>query len=135
MYNTSVTTPLTGDEAMYFLKQHLTTNLWMVVESGDGRMAYGVGDMLYATSGSNSFDEPGAWCRLQMPGTTREYLIIRKSDSRSWTIRYSVAGFTGGSPSATVAPTAADQQTIWNATLLPPEIGRASCRERVSSPV
>lgn len=119
-YNDDNTTPATGDAAMRRLKTRLVAGGWTVAASGDGRSAYeAAGDAITADSGAGSLDAAGAWMRLRMGGATREFLFVRKSASTDWTVRYSAAGFSGGSPSATTAPTATDQQTLVDAQLLP----------------
>lgn len=118
-YVEDLTTPATGDVAMRRFKTRAVLAGWSVAASGDGRSAYGASsDVISADSGAGSLDTSGAWMRLRMSGTTRELLIIRKATSIAWTVRYSVAGFSGGSPSATVAPTATDSQTLIDGTLL-----------------
>lgn len=118
-YAADLTTPATGDVAMRRLKTQLVAAGWSVAASGDGRSAYGASsDVISADSGAGSLDTSGAWMRLRMSGATRELLIVRKSTSVAWTVRYSAAGFSGGSPSATTAPTATDSQTLIDGTLL-----------------
>ena len=117
---TTVSTPATGDDAIFELKQQGVVAGWVVTASGNGVGAYGPygGPMSDVITTPADLGTPGAWFRLKMPGATREFLFIRLSATTSWNILYSVAGFFGGSPSATVAPTAADQQTLINGTLL-----------------
>lgn len=113
---TSVSTPSTGDDAIFALKQQAVTAGWSVPASGDGVATYGAASDVITTSAA--LGTSGAWFRLRMPGATRELLFTRKADATAWTIKYSVAGFSGGSPSATVSPTATDSQTCINGTLL-----------------
>lgn len=117
---TTVSTPATGDDAIFELKQQAVAAGWVVTASGDGVSAYGPygGPTSDVITTSAELVTAGAWFRLKMPGATREFLFIRLGATTSWNILYSVAGFFGGSPSATVAPTAADQQTLINGTLL-----------------
>lgn len=123
-YLEDLTTPATGDAAMRRLKDQLVAAGWTVAASGDGRSAYeAAGDAITADSGAGSLDASGAWMRLRMGGATRELLILRGSSSTTWTVRYSAAGFSGGSPSATTAPTATDQQTLISAAQLLPTDG------------
>lgn len=121
-YVEDLTTPTTGDAAMRRLKNQMVAGGWAVAASGDGRAAYeSAGDAITADSGVNSLDASGAWMRLAMGGgATRELLFIRGGASTTWTVRYSAVGFTGGSPSATAAPTATDQQTLISAAQLLP---------------
>lgn len=118
-YNTTQSSPSTGDAAMRAIKDFwVASGRWEVVASGDGDARYSAsGDVITADSGAGSFANytvatKNAWCRLRMVGTTRELLIERGSASTTWWIRYSLLGFSGGSPSATVAPTATDQQNV-----------------------
>lgn len=124
-YLEDLTTPATGDAAMKRLKDRLVAAGWTVAASGDGRLAYeAAGDAITADSGANSLDASGAWMRLRPGSGTRELLIIRGGASTTWTVRYSAAGFSGGSPpSATTAPTAADQQNLISAAQLLPADG------------
>jgi len=127
-YIEDLTTPATGDAAMRRLKTRLVAAGWTVAASGDGRSAYGassdvITDVITADSGAGSLDASGAWMRLRMGGATRELLILRGSSSTTWTVRYSAAGFSGGSPSATTAPTATDQQALISAAQLLPADG------------
>lgn len=119
-YLADITTPATGDAAMRrFKDQAVALGGWSVSASGDGRSAYGASsDVITADAGAGSLDASGAWYRLKMSGVAREYLVIRKATSDAWTIKYSVLGFSGGSPSATAAPTATDSQTLLDGTFL-----------------
>jgi len=126
-YIDDLTTPATGDAAMRRLKDRLVAAGWTVAASGDGRSAYAAaGDAITADSGAGSLDASGAWMRLRMGGgATRELLFVRGASSTTWTVRYSAAGFVVGSPppSATTAPTAADQQNLISAAQLLPTDG------------
>lgn len=124
-YIEDLTTPATGDIAIKRLKDRLVSAGWAVVASGDGRSAYeAAGDAITADSGANSLDAAGAWVRLRMGGgATREILFIRGASVTTWTARYSAVGFSGGSPSATTAPTATDQQALISAAQLLPGDG------------
>lgn len=117
---TNVSTPATGDDAIFEFKQLAVVAGWVVTASGNGVSAYGPTSDVITTPAD--LGTPGAWFRLKMPGAaTREFLFIRLSATTSWNILYSVAGFFGsgnGTPSATVAPTASDQRTLINGTLL-----------------
>lgn len=109
---------------MRHLKTQLVASGWSVAASGDGRSAYeAAGDAITADSGASSLDAAGAWMRLRPGSGTRELLIIRGSTSTTWTVRYSAVGFSGGSPSATAAPTATDQQSLISAAQLLPADG------------
>lgn len=123
-YLENLTTPATGDVAMRHLKTQLVASGWSVAASGDGRSAYeAAGDAITADSGAGSLDASGAWMRLKMSGASREFLVIRGASVTTWTVRYSAVGFSGGSPSATTAPTATDSQTLISAAQLLPTDG------------
>lgn len=123
-YAEDLTTPATGDAAMRRLKTRLVAAGWSVIASGDGRSAYeAAGDAITADSGAGSLDASGAWMRLRPGSGTREVLIIRGASVTTWTVRYSAVGFSGGSPSATTAPTATDQQNLISASQLLPADG------------
>lgn len=113
---TSVSTPSTGDDAIFALKQQAVTAGWSVPASGDGVATYGAASDVITTSAA--LGTSGAWFRLKMPGATRELLFTRKATATAWTIKYSVVGFVGGSPSPTVSPTATDSRTLIDGTLL-----------------
>jgi hypothetical protein len=52
------------------------------------------------------------------PGGSREWLFQRGSGDATWTVSRSIAGFTGGSPSATTAGTASDATALFGAASL-----------------
>lgn len=113
--------PATGDAAIFAFKQFAKSFNWKVPSSGDGLASYSaIGDVITSDgAGANGMANPGAWFRLQVPNGAHEWLFQRGADSRTWTVLYSVARFTGGSPSATTRPTATDEVLKWdNATML-----------------
>jgi hypothetical protein len=107
-----------GCAAIYNLKTALKANGWTVESSGDGLAAYGSSTDVITSSGSgaNGLDNTSSWFRLRMTtaqdGYNREFLIQRGSASTSWDIKYSVLAFSGGTPSATSAPTSTDEQVV-----------------------
>jgi hypothetical protein len=109
---------VTGAQAMYKFKELLKTAGWVVKSSGDGLSAFSsTTDIITSgSSGANGFANSNAWVRIQMPianGVHREFILQRSSSNILWTILYSYSvGFIGGSPSATIAPTATDSKTI-----------------------
>lgn len=110
------TTPATGAVAIYNLKQFLKTAGWTVQASGDGLAAYGAASDVITTgaAGAGGFGQVKAWFRIRMPGSTREFCIQAGNATTNIRVKYSVAGFTGGTPSATNAPTATDEIVIPN---------------------
>lgn len=111
--------PATGSLAMWQLIARLVAAGWTQQGSGDGSTwsNSGAGPVANGGTGATGLGNSTAWVRLRMPADghsiTREITIQRQSSDVLWTIKYSFsAGFSGGSPSATVAPTASDTQTI-----------------------
>jgi hypothetical protein len=121
-----------GWTAIYAYKELLKSNGWKVIMSSDGYSVDGyVSTPVYdgynhdiitspTYDGYNKFNA-NCWFVLQMPsidGTQRQFMFQMGpyTDSlrgKYWTIRYSYSsGFFGGT--ASVAPTAADQQLIVN---------------------
>lgn len=112
--HSDVSTPSTGDEAIFNLKQFAALHGWSVANSGDGASAYsGTGDVIAAPS---DLATAGAWFSLKMGGTSRMLQFIRKSASTNWTVKYAPAGFAGGS--ATAAASGASAQTLLDGPLL-----------------
>lgn len=108
---------VSGYDAWYQLKTLLVSAGWVVKASGDGISAFSSsGDIISSSaSGANGMGNSGAWYRIQMPlanRVNREFLVQVTTSTSVGLIRYSFsAGFvTGGS--ATVVPTASDQQII-----------------------
>lgn len=126
-YVAYVETPATGDAAFRAIKDRwVSIGAFAHMNSGDGASAYASGgaDVITADSGANSFATSGAWWRGRQTGGTREILLKRGASSTTWTVQLSVGGlFTGGSPSATTAPTATDSVTLWSAAQLLPTDG------------
>ncbi len=113
-------TPLTGSAAMYLIKTTLVTAGWSVLADSDGTTYNATGGQVTGGGpGTNGLGNVRAWLRLRAPtvgSNTREITIQRSAtgvaatDDRAWRIKYSAnAGFTGGSPAATVTPSAADE--------------------------
>ncbi len=106
--------PATGAVAFYTLKTTLVTAGWVVKSDSDGTTyASGGGQVTGGASGANGLGNANAWIRLQSPiigSNTREIMFQRGADNTSWRFLYSAnANFIGGSPSASVLPTAADE--------------------------
>lgn len=108
--------PVTGTAAVgtYRLKAALIARGWTVPSSSDGTTYNSSGDQISSgAAGANGLGNANAWFRIRMPGAgvTREFVFQRVS-AAAWRIKYSVAGFTAGSPSATRVPSATDEQVI-----------------------
>jgi len=113
-------TPATGAVAMYLLSTTLVTAGWTVMSDSDGTTYdSNGGQVTTGAAGAGGLGNVRAWIRLQAPtvgSNTREITIQRSAtgvaatDDRAWRIKYSAnAGFTGGSPAATVTPSATDE--------------------------
>ncbi len=112
--------PATGAEAVLSLKTNLKLNGWTVPFSSDGLTFNGSGDQItQASSGANGMANNSSWFVVQQPSGgsapqagSRQLLLQRSAtDNRQWRVKYSYGGlFTGGS--ATVAPTATDEQIL-----------------------
>jgi len=112
-----------GSLAMFQLVQTMISGGWVQMGSGDASTwATGsVGPVVNGGTGATGLNNNAAWIRLQTPTLTfggtslkKEVLIQRGNADTDWWLRYSPAGnFSGGSPSATVAPTATDQVNLY----------------------
>jgi len=107
--------------ALFNTKEALKVAGWTVPASSDGVTYSAGGDTI--TSGARfgaavfttgSLSSANAWMRLRHPLGSCELLFQHgaANGNDQWKIRYSRLGFTGGTPSATVAPTAADEVYI-----------------------
>ena len=119
---TNNTKPATFALGFWNLVQAWLPAGWTIKESGDGLAAYSSTGSVFTNggvTGANGFDNSGAWLRIAMPGTVgREFCIVRGSSTNFLAIAVSPANkFISGSPSATVAPTASDQQFLLGTAL------------------
>lgn len=106
--------PVTGTAAVgtYRLKAALIARGWTVPSSSDGTTYNSSGDQISSgAAGANGLGNANAWFRIKCPVGTREFVFQRIS-AAAWRIKYSVAGFTAGSPSATRVPSATDEVVI-----------------------
>jgi hypothetical protein len=121
-FNTNQT-PATCAEAVYNLKTLLKLVGWTVKKSSDGTTYNSTGDQISSgASGANGMNNARAWFVIQEPGTVpRQFCLQRQNTvgvntSYQWRVKYSrYAGFTGGSPAATVTPSATDEQILLGA--------------------
>lgn len=96
-----------GDAILFALKEHLVNNGGWTVESSSNASVYNASGDEWTTVGD--VDNNNSWTRLSKNG--RELCIQRGGTARTWQGKYSrSAGFTGGSPSTTVMPTATDEE-------------------------
>ena len=108
--------PTTYGGALSLLAEMLVTAGWTYQASGAGTgQSYNAGGKVFTNTGSGTtgWSNTNAWARLQDPGGTREFVFQHDNASKT-RIKYSAsARFTGGSPAAGVAPSAADERIIW----------------------
>lgn len=109
----------TWADAAYKLKELLKRAGWTVPRSSDGTTYNAAGDQITSGgSGANGMNNARAWFVIQSPTLTRQFCFQRQATTGantagSWRIKYSKgAGFTGGSPAATVTPSATDEQVL-----------------------
>jgi hypothetical protein len=120
--NTS--SPANGTAAVYTLLTQLCAAGWIVKRWSDATTLSSDNVNLtsnpYGSSGSGAgnLGNTSAWFRVAAPGGSREWLFQRGSGDATWTVSRSIAGFTGGSPNATTAGTAADATALFSAATL-----------------
>jgi len=96
---------------MKAVKDMLVTAGWSVKMSGNGVAEYS-STGLFATDTNANFANAKCWFRIQSPDTQREF-IFQHDNAGGARIKYSPsAKFTGGSPSATVTPSATDEKYV-----------------------
>ncbi len=108
--NDSVNTaPATGQAAMKILYKVLLEAGWTRQGSSDGTSFDNTGATDYwANALGNS-----SWLRMRDPAGVREVIWQRGTTNLLWRMKWShSARFTGGAASATVTPTATDQQNV-----------------------
>src|SRR3954471_4281185 len=107
--------PTTYGQAMSLLADMLVGAGWTYKGSGDGLAGYSAAGNVFTNTVSGaalSWSNPKAWARLQDPAAAREF-ILQHDNATNARIKYSAASkFTGGAPSATVTPSAADERVL-----------------------
>ncbi len=116
--------PATFGEALFDFKEALVAGGWTVESSGDGVAAFNGSGDVHAPGGpyAGTLDNQNSWYRVRGPvamSPRREFVVHNNSASggaMTWVYSSDGTGFTGGAPSATVRPTAADEQLITDIT-------------------
>lgn len=107
----------TGSQALYQLKELCKSVGWTVPRSSDGTTYNSSGDQITSgSSGANGMANNNAWFVLRSPnidGYNIEFCFQRGTTNIAWRNKICFNGFTGGSPSATITPTATDQFVIF----------------------
>lgn len=122
--NTNVSSPANGTAAIFSLLTTICASGWIVKRWSDATTLSADNVNLttnpYGTSGSGAgnLGNTSAWFRVAASGGSREWLFQRGAGDATWTVSRSVAGFTGGSPSATTAGTASDATALFSAASL-----------------
>lgn len=104
----------TGVIVLFRLLTLLLAQGWTVPQSSDGTTVSNTNRI----ASSAILGTTKAWFRLKHPavGSTREFVVQCITPGTStFRLKYSVAGFTAGSPSATQVPSAADEQVLLGA--------------------
>lgn len=120
-----------GEAFIIWKDKGVAAGILEVLGSGDGRSAfensgqtagpnYDVltgGTFVWNSGIDNEFSNTNAWLRVRMVGTTLEFMIQRHSSTTAsyeddYKILISPTGFVSGGASATVRPTATDQEYV-----------------------
>jgi hypothetical protein len=110
---------------MYEMVSRLVVSGWTVPASSDGTTYNASGNVftnghLYSQSTvtAGSPLNANAWWRLRHPSGACELLFHHSisTNADAYTVRYSAAGFTGGTPNATTAPTATDEVYVFGSS-------------------
>lgn len=108
-------TPTTFTKGMYDWMNFMTGSPgWTCVKSGDGLSAYNQTESVFSShsSGASGMGNNLAWFVLKHPGSSRQLCFQRAGADTYWRVKYSVSGFTAGSPSATQTPSATDEKIL-----------------------
>lgn len=100
---------------MYRLKVALLAAGWTVDSSGTG--SSGTGSGVYSAAGdvvtsAALLGNTQAWFVLKRPGTQSRFCFQFGSTGSAMRLKYAVAPFTGGSPSASIVPSASGEVTL-----------------------
>lgn len=122
--NIAITSSSSAKFAWEILSRMVANQAWTQAGSGDGTTFNNAaaGPVAGSGSGAGGLDNDGAWVRLAkiIGGVLYEIVFQRTAaspGSGEWAVSIGTA-FTGGSPSATVRPTSAVEQSIYNSTIV-----------------
>lgn len=106
--------PATGGILAFQIQQGLKQCGWVPVQWTDGTtLTTSSAGWSSGASGAGGAANTSAWLRMQDPAGVHEFILQRSTTNLLWRMKWShSAKFTGGSPSATVTPTATDQQNV-----------------------
>lgn len=117
----NASSPSNGTAAVYTLLTQLCAAGWIVKRWSDATTLSSDNVNLTtnpygsSASGAGNLGNTSAWFRVAAANGSREWLFQRGSGDATWTVSRSIAGFTGGSPSATTAGTATDATALFSA--------------------
>ena len=118
---TNVSSPTSGTAAIFSLITQLCTAGWLIkrwsdaTTLSDDNVNLSTNPYGSASSGAGNLGNTSAWFRIAAPDASREWLFQRGASDATWTVSRSIAGFTGGSPTASTAGTAADATALFTA--------------------
>ena len=112
--NTYASLITSGSQAMFALKQALSTSNWKVSGSSDGDQYSTDGDRL---TGAIDLENNSAWFTVVAPDDTRQWSFQRSSTNEKWTVKRSKAGMSG-SVNATTPPVDDEAVTLINGSAL-----------------
>lgn len=106
-------TPATGAVHVYTMIDLLKSAGWTQQDSSDGTTR-ATNQVTSGASGTNGLGNNNAWVRLRGPGGVIEIIFQRGTSNIAWRCKFSLsAQFIGGSPSASVTPSATDELIVW----------------------
>lgn len=106
--------PTTYGQALSLFVEMLVSAGWSYKASGDGLSGYSSTGKIFTGTGTGAlgWSNARAWARVQDPGARRE-IVVQHNNAGPIRVKYSpLAKFTGGSPSATVTPSATDEKYL-----------------------
>jgi hypothetical protein len=105
-----------GAAALWNLITTLVAAGWTKVRDSDGTTYSASGTQVTGpAAGTNGLNNARAWFVMQQPGGGRQFCFQRATAGTDyqWRVKYSYsAGFSGGSPAATVTPSATDEVVL-----------------------
>ena len=96
--------PSNVTDAIFRWKQTMVAHGWTIPQSSDAS-TYNTGDVISSSnSGPGGLANERAWFVIKQPATSRSLCLQRGFGDIYWRIKYSVGGFTSGTPSAIHVP-------------------------------
>jgi len=111
--NTYTNLITSGSQAMFALKQALSSSNWIISGSSDGYVYSTNGDIL---TGAIDLENNSAWFTVVAPDDTHQWSFQRKTTNEDWIVKRSKAGMSG-SVDATTPPADDEAVELINGTL------------------